>query len=290
MLRSRIIKPEFFKHGALYDAECDHNLPLRLAFEGLWCVSDREGRFAWRPREMKLDILPYDDVDFADILDALEQAGFIRSYTVDGKRYGVIPSFSAHQTFHHREAASKLPPPPNSGGAEPSKGKAEPSASPVVAQGKPRSSPTVSVSVSDSISVSVGDGEEVPPRPPQTQVLDLELETLRRSYPKVADAITPTADGDLLIEFCRYLRNTGGPVATYIAEMGAALDGMHGYTAPPEALRVAVLDWMANREPPNLRKFRNYIRGAIPRPGSGVVTVQSTIDKIMAGLPKGATA
>jgi hypothetical protein len=289
MARSRIVKPEFFKHVELFDAEQAAGLPLRLAFEGLWCVADREGRFGWRPRELKLDVLPYDRIDFGEVLDALEHYGFIQSYTVDGKRYGVIPSFLMHQTFHHREAASKLPPPPDNGGAAPYKGRVEPGASPVQAQGQPMSSPTVSVSVSVSDSISVSGGDVEAPPPPHAQVLDLELETLRRAYPKVAEAIPPTADGDLLIEFCRHLRNTGGPVPTYIAEMGAALEGMHGYTAPPEALRVAVLDWMANREPPNLRKFRNYIRGAIPRPGSGA-TVQSTIDKLLAGIPKGATA
>lgn len=112
MPRSRILEPAFFKHAELYDAEKASGLPLRLAFAGLWTVTDREGRFLWRPRETKLDVLPYDDVDFCAVMDALEKYGFVRSYVVDGKRYGVIPTFSHHQTFHKHEAKSKLPPPP----------------------------------------------------------------------------------------------------------------------------------------------------------------------------------
>lgn len=112
MARSRILEPAFFKHAELFDAERATGLPLRLAFAGLWTVTDREGRFMWRPRETKLDVLPYDDVDFDAVLEALETYGFVTSYVVDGKRYGVIPTFSHHQTFHKHEAKSKLPPPP----------------------------------------------------------------------------------------------------------------------------------------------------------------------------------
>jgi hypothetical protein len=112
MARTRLIKPEFFKHGDLYDAEKASGLPLRIAFAGLWCQADREGRFVWKPRELKLDVLPYDDADFAAVLDALERAGFVTRYVVDGKEFGFIPSLKQHQHFNVREGASKLPAPP----------------------------------------------------------------------------------------------------------------------------------------------------------------------------------
>jgi hypothetical protein len=115
MPRSRVVKPAFFKHAGLYDAEVESGLPLRLAFEGLWTIADRAGRFEWKPREIKTDVLPYDPVDFADVLAALERHGFVRRYVVDGRTYGVIPSFDRHQPFHPREAASKLPAQPPEG-------------------------------------------------------------------------------------------------------------------------------------------------------------------------------
>lgn len=111
MARIRTIKPDFFKHDGLYDAEQETGLPLRLAFAGLWTVCDREGRFAWRPRTIKTDVMPYDDIDFSSVLDALETHGFVHRYTVDGTAYGVIPSWDRHQAINQREAKSVIPEP-----------------------------------------------------------------------------------------------------------------------------------------------------------------------------------
>jgi hypothetical protein len=111
MARIRSIKPEFFQHERLFDAERDSKLPLRVAFAGLWTVSDRDGRFEWRPRALKLNVLPYDELDFADVLSALESGGFIVRYEVDGKSYGFIPSWGEHQHINVREPSSTIPGP-----------------------------------------------------------------------------------------------------------------------------------------------------------------------------------
>ena len=111
MARIRTIKPEFFKHEDMFDAEKETGLPLRLAFAGLWTVCDREGRFEWRPRAIKTDVLPYDDVDFSRVLDALATRGFVVRYRVDGKDYGFVPGFSRHQVINGRESESKIPEP-----------------------------------------------------------------------------------------------------------------------------------------------------------------------------------
>jgi hypothetical protein len=111
MGRIRTIKPDFFKHEALYDAEMASGLPLRLAFSGLWTVADRDGRFRWRPRVLKLDVLPYDELDFSAVLDALEAAGFIQRYAIGGEEFGCIPSWHRHQLINAREARSVIPAP-----------------------------------------------------------------------------------------------------------------------------------------------------------------------------------
>jgi hypothetical protein len=111
MARIRTIKPEFFRHSGLYEAEKETGLPLRLAFAGLWTAADREGRFAWKPRELKLDCLPHDDVDFSRVLDALAARGFIVRYTSSSKEYGCIPTWRDHQFINNREIASVIPPP-----------------------------------------------------------------------------------------------------------------------------------------------------------------------------------
>ena len=108
-MRIRTIKPEFFNHEGIYDAEHETKLPLRLAFIGLWCAADREGRFKWEPRRLKTQIMPYDDCDFSSILDALWAHGFVARY--DEMQFGFIPSFASHQCVNMREAQTKLPEP-----------------------------------------------------------------------------------------------------------------------------------------------------------------------------------
>ena len=114
MARIRTIKPAFFRHRDLYRLERSSGLPVRVAFAGLWTVADRSGRFRWRPEELKLDCLPYDDVDFTEVLEALVGAEFVRKYAVAGKDYGWIPSWLDHQVINQRESASMLPEPPAS--------------------------------------------------------------------------------------------------------------------------------------------------------------------------------
>jgi hypothetical protein len=115
MARIRTVKPEFFRHENLFDLERHTGLPIRLAFAGLWTAADREGRFRWNPRQLKLDCLPYDDVDFSRVLDALATRGHVvryRQITESGPRdYGHIPSWRVHQVINVRERDSVLPNP-----------------------------------------------------------------------------------------------------------------------------------------------------------------------------------
>jgi hypothetical protein len=111
MARIRTIKPEFFRHEELFLAEIETGLPLRVAFAGLWTTADREGRFRWKPRQLKLDCLPFDDVDFSRVLDALCTRGFLVQYESDDGDFGFIPSWRAHQVINNRESESVLPRP-----------------------------------------------------------------------------------------------------------------------------------------------------------------------------------
>jgi len=147
MARTRMLSPQFFLHDGLYDAEKRSGLPLRLAYAGIWCQTDRRGVFEWRPRVLQSAIMPYDrDVDFAAVLSALKEAGFVETFTVDDREYGWIRRFAKWQTFHFRES-TKFPAPP---GWE----DAEPRASPGPALGEPGASPTASASVTASVTAS----------------------------------------------------------------------------------------------------------------------------------------
>lgn len=109
MARIRTVKPEFFTNHKLFKAEKDFKLPLRVSFAGLWCHADREGRFKWIPEELKIGILPYDNIDFSRVLDALWTRGYIEKYTCFDEFFGWIPSFLEHQVVNNRERESNLP-------------------------------------------------------------------------------------------------------------------------------------------------------------------------------------
>jgi hypothetical protein len=110
-MRIRTIKPEFFLHEGLFDAESESGLPIRIAFAGLWCAADREGRFKWEPRKLGIQILPWDGCDFSRVLDALTTRGFVVKYTSGTDVFGWIPSFLKHQVINNRERPSELPNP-----------------------------------------------------------------------------------------------------------------------------------------------------------------------------------
>ena len=110
-MRIRTIKPDFFLHDDLFEAEKESKLPLRIAYIGLWCAADREGRFKWEPRRLGAAILPYDMIDFSRVLDALTTRGFIERHASQNIDFGVIPSFVRHQVINNRESDSVLPEP-----------------------------------------------------------------------------------------------------------------------------------------------------------------------------------
>jgi len=109
--RIRSIKPESLLDEKLWDGEQETGLPLFRAFCGLWCHADRSGRFEWRARPLKAGILPYWEGDFARVLEALAERGFLVRYTVAGREYGLVRTFAKHQVVNQREAQSTLPGP-----------------------------------------------------------------------------------------------------------------------------------------------------------------------------------
>lgn len=104
MARIRSIKPDFFRHEALQDAEIANpgKYPM-MVFAGLWGHCDSKGRFEWRPRQLKLDILPFLPFDMAETLEILAKSGMVNRYEVDGKSYGEIPTFEKHQRLSGKE-------------------------------------------------------------------------------------------------------------------------------------------------------------------------------------------
>ena len=109
-MRARNIKPGFFKNDTL--AELD--FAGRLLFIGLWGLADREGRLEDRPKKIKAEIFPYDDVAVDSFLGELAKRNFIIRYEVEGECYIQIVHFDKHQNPHPREAPSTIPAPAGS--------------------------------------------------------------------------------------------------------------------------------------------------------------------------------
>jgi hypothetical protein len=107
MARVRDLNPGFFLDDELADLP-----PLnRLLFAGLWCLADREGRLRDRPRQIKHQVLPYDECDVDEMLTRLHDASFIYRYEDGGSQYIAIPTWKRYQKPHYKEVPSIIPPP-----------------------------------------------------------------------------------------------------------------------------------------------------------------------------------
>jgi hypothetical protein len=145
MARARNIKPGFFTNEELAELSFE----ARLLFVGLWLIADKEGRLEDRPKKIKAEIFPYDNVDCDDLLQRLHEKNFIARYKpstslvlAQGKpeeKYIQIINFVKHQNPHHREKNSTIP---------------EFSESLGLAQGKPRSSPKPAVLNPESLKLN----------------------------------------------------------------------------------------------------------------------------------------
>lgn len=99
MARSRNIKPGFFTDDELGELE-----PLaRLLFIGMWTIADFKGDFEWRPKKLKVELLPWDDTDIVQLAINLDKSGFIRFYSDQKKIYCRVVNFAKHQNPHKNE-------------------------------------------------------------------------------------------------------------------------------------------------------------------------------------------
>lgn len=105
MARSRNIKPGFFKNEELVELPFEY----RLLFVGLWTLADRVGRLEDRPKRIKMELFPADDVNVVAGIDELERMGFVARYDAEGKKVIEIINFLKHQAPHHTEKKSELP-------------------------------------------------------------------------------------------------------------------------------------------------------------------------------------
>ena len=111
MGRIRYLKPEFFKDEDIVE----HPHWIRLLYQGLWTIADRDGRLEDRPMRIKAEIFPYEEVDIDKGLTELAKIKnhsarpFILRYEVNGEKYIQIINWYKHQKPHHTEKPSLIP-------------------------------------------------------------------------------------------------------------------------------------------------------------------------------------
>lgn len=109
MPRTRSLRPGFFKNDLLAELPFE----ARLLFAGLWTLADKKGRLEDRPKKIKMEIFPADDVDTNGLLGQLADKKFITRYQVNGESYLQINKFLDHQHPHPNEPESVIPEPLN---------------------------------------------------------------------------------------------------------------------------------------------------------------------------------
>lgn len=107
MARIRTIKPDFFS-----SEDITLLTPLaRLFYVSLWCESDKEGRFEYKPGTLKNRYFPADKADIDKLMDELLRGGLVKLYRPEGfPVLGWVCSFKKHQVINNRESESSLPP------------------------------------------------------------------------------------------------------------------------------------------------------------------------------------
>lgn len=105
MARIRSIHPSLFTDEAYMAL----SFPARELIKGLWCESDDQGVFEWKPLTLKARLMPADNVDMMALLLELEDGNFIRPFDSDGKRYGAIRNFRKWQKPKKPKKVHPLP-------------------------------------------------------------------------------------------------------------------------------------------------------------------------------------
>lgn len=188
MARARNIKPGFFRNEYLVELPYE----TRLLFIGLWTIADREGRLEDRPKRIKMELFPADDLNVDTCLQQLHDAGFIHRYSLGDARYIQVLAFKKHQNPHHKEQASTIPAPDEINSDE-RKSEVSPGHAPDTPQASRADSLNTDSLNTDSgfphPDASASDGAAAPdvrgpdPEPAKSPKYTAEFETFWKAYP-----------------------------------------------------------------------------------------------------------
>lgn len=109
MARIRSIKPEFWVSEQI--AEC--SMSARLTFVGLWAFCDDRGVHPAKPKTLKAELFPMDDVSVAEVtawMEELIRAGLVRAFEADGAPFWHVTGWARHQKIDRPSFKYPVPP------------------------------------------------------------------------------------------------------------------------------------------------------------------------------------
>jgi len=101
--RIRSIKPEFWVDDQMVELPFE----ARLLFIGLWNFVDDDGLIEYKPKRIKMQVFPADDVDVETLLETLVSAGRLRQIDSDQGTLLWVVNWHRHQQIN-RPAATKF--------------------------------------------------------------------------------------------------------------------------------------------------------------------------------------
>lgn len=140
MARIRSLKPEFWVSEQV--GECSTS--ARLTFVGMWTFCDDQGVHPAKPKTLKAELFPMDDISSTDVagwVEELVKAGLVAQFTGrDGERYWHVTGWAKHQKID--KPSFKYPAPPTRSNAAPKFAEDSPNSAPSDRQPLAEGSPT----------------------------------------------------------------------------------------------------------------------------------------------------
>ena len=97
MARIRTIKPDFWTDEEIVELD-----PLdRLLFIGLWNFCDDQGFMDYRPKKIKMQVMPADDIDIPRALERLRRASLVVAYDAPNGVVLHIRNWGKHQRVNN---------------------------------------------------------------------------------------------------------------------------------------------------------------------------------------------
>lgn len=105
MARIRSIHPGFFTDPEFADL----SEAAQVFYLGLLTEADDQGVFEWKPTTLRIRLRPTKDGPVDPLLSELERAEKIKSYEIEGRKYGAIRKFTVWQRPKSPKAWRPIP-------------------------------------------------------------------------------------------------------------------------------------------------------------------------------------